>query len=267
MHVRALTDSRVLVTGASSGIGRDTALACAARGAVPVLVARDAGALAALAEEIATTHGITATALPCDVRDVADLTKLLQDEDDRAPIDHVIANAGIGLYGPFATATWSQIDDVLRTNVDGAFATVHALLPRLITRRRGSIVLVSSVLGKRALAWNAAYSASKYALHGLADALRLEVAPLGIHVGVVCPGRTRTAFHARIHTSARQESRRAVPEASAAEVAEAIMGCITRRWREVVVPRSSLAYTLVGVHVPRLADLLLSRAVPRPHGH
>ncbi len=260
-------NSRILITGASAGIGRATALACAAAGAQPVLVARSADALDALVADITQLHGITAVALPCDVRDVGRLQSLLQEEDDRAPIDHIVANAGVGMYGPFATAQWAQIDDVLRTNIDGALAPVHALLARMLSRRRGSIVFVSSVLGKRALAWNAVYSASKHALHGLADALRLEVSTHGIHVGVVCPGRTRTQFQTRMHTSAAPSRRRAVPEASPGEVAAAIVGCITRRRREVVVPYSSLAYTLVGVHVPRLADILLSRAVPRPHGH
>ncbi|MDT8325410.1 MAG: SDR family NAD(P)-dependent oxidoreductase, partial [Bacteroidota bacterium] len=188
----------------------------------------------------------------------------LEDLAARTAIDVGIINAGMGQYGPFAASPWRDIEPLLRLNIDGALATARALLPGMRERRRGSIVLVSSTLGKRAVPYNAAYCASKYALHGFSDALRLELRPYGIHVGVVCPARTDTDFFSRMTYSVPQQKSRNVPTSSPGRVADAIIRCIRRRRREVVVSPEGKLFAFVGSHFPRLTDAILFYSVPRP---
>jgi short-subunit dehydrogenase len=180
------------------------------------------------------------------------------------PPDIAVINAGIGQYGPFVHSPWHDITPILRTNIDGALACVHAVLPAMIARKRGSLVLISSTIGKRALPYNAAYCASKAALLGFADSLRLETRPYGVHVGVVCPARTETSFFDRMNYSTPQGKNRKLPTSSPEHVADAIMRCVDKRRREIVVSAGGKLFAFVGTHFPRISDFLLYHSVPRP---
>ncbi len=258
------TRRSALITGASSGIGLATARALARKGFDCILIARSAERLETIATELQREFGGTHTAAPGDVTTSdAFISGIRPIVDERRP-DIAIVNAGIGQYGPVWRSSWSDVSAVLHTNIDGALATVHAVLPGMIERKRGSIVLISSVLGKRALPYNAAYCASKFALHGYADALRLEAKAHGVHVGVVCPARTDTPFFSAMTYSVPQGKRRQVPTSPPERVAEAILRCAFSRRREVVVSAEARLMAFAGVHFPRLMDFVLFRMVPRP---
>lgn len=258
------SNGTVLITGASEGIGRATAQLFAARGHDLILLARDGTRLAALAESLTARYGIDCTILTADVRQVDVLGELLREALQGRHIAAAIVNAGIGLYGPFAQTTWSDAENVLRTNLEGALATAHAVLPQLRAQKRGSLVLISSAIGKRAIPYNAVYCATKQALLGFADAVRLECRPYGVHVGVVCPARTETPFFDRMTYAVPQIRRRDIPSTSPETVARAILRCVERRRREIVVTTPGKLFAFVGYHFPRLSDYLLYSNVPRP---
>lgn len=263
MTSRPLHGKRTLITGASSGIGRAAALRFAEAGSDLLLLGRDRPRLETAAAEIGAQTGVRIHLLTADIADTGTLRTVIADAIAERPVDVVIANAGFGQYGPFALSPWTDIEAVLRTNIDGTMATVHAVLPSMLARKAGSVILISSVLGKRAIQWNAAYCASKFALHGFADAIRLELRPHGVHVGVVCPARTSTDFFSRMIFSHPQERRREVPESPPSRVAEAILRTVLRRRRETVVSAGGMLYAYAGYHFPRVSDHILSLAVPR----
>lgn len=254
----------VLITGATEGIGRATALRYAALGHHVIAVARSEQRLEDLRADIAALGRGSCEGIALDVSHPASCMERIGAAAELCQIDTAVMNAGIGQYGPFADNGWSDIEPLLRTNIDGVLACTRAVLPTMMQRRTGSIVLVSSIIGKRALPYNAVYCASKAAVIGFADALRLEARPYGIHVGVVNPARTDTSFFERMTYSAPQAKRRKVPTASPDRVAAAIIRCSTRRRREISVSPGGKLYTFVGVHFPRLADLLLYHSVPKP---
>ncbi len=262
MKSTALSGKSTLITGASTGIGRATARLFAKAGSDLVLLARSRGRLEELASELKRECGVRADVLVLDVTDVSKLRDSLAKFTERHAVDIAIVNAGIGQYGPFHSSPWRDIETVLRTNVDGALATVHALTPRMVSRRSGSLVLISSVLGKRAIPWNTVYCASKHALQGFADGLRLELRKHGIHVGVVCPARTDTEFFNSMVYSAPQKRERKVPVSPPEAVARAVLSCVLRGRREVVVSAGGKAFAAVGYHFPRISDLIMNAAVP-----
>lgn len=178
-----------LITGAASGIGRATALAFAASGADVIAVDIDlAGAEATAAA--ARGYGITADAIHADVTDVAALRTLAGRISDRHGVpDIVIANAGIGMAGPFLDTDDQDWQRVLDVNVLGVVRTVRAFVPQLVARGRGGhVVITSSVAAYLPWPTVTAYAATKAAVLSLAQSLRAELAPHGIGVSAICPG-------------------------------------------------------------------------------
>jgi short-subunit dehydrogenase len=260
-----LEQNTVLITGASEGIGRAAALRFAAQDNRVVAAARGVARLEELKSDIDALGRGSCDILPLDVSDPLSAIARLREFIRSTPVDILVANAGIGQYGRFEHTAWEDVAPLLRTNVDGVLAVVNAVFPSMCARGAGSIVLVSSTLGKRAVPYNAAYCASKYAVHGFADALRLEARPCGVHVGVVCPARTDTRFFDRMTYSTPQRTRRNVPTSSPDRVADAILRCVRRRRREVVVSPEGKLFAFAGVHFPRISDFLLYHSVPRPN--
>jgi short-subunit dehydrogenase len=185
----------LLITGASSGIGEALARRYAAPGMTLALSGRDQVRLAAVAAACrASGAAVVSTAI--DVTDRDRLRGWIEAIDDRMPLELVIANAGI------SAAMGGREDEaavrrVLATNVDGVLNTVFPVLPRMLARRAGQIALMSSLAGFRGLPSAAAYSASKAAVKSLGEAWRLQLAPDGIRVSVICPGFVTTRMTAR----------------------------------------------------------------------
>lgn len=182
--------SVVLITGCSSGIGRALALAFRQRGCVVYATARRPESLHALEQ-----GGLRIAAL--DVLDAASIDALMARlRADGVDVDILVNNAGYGLMGPLSELSAEQLRAQFDTNVVGLMAVTRAILPRMIARRSGCIVNIGSVSGILVTPFAGAYCASKAAVHALSDALRMEVAPLGIDVVTVQPGAIRSEFGA-----------------------------------------------------------------------
>jgi NAD(P)-dependent dehydrogenase (short-subunit alcohol dehydrogenase family) len=176
----------VLITGASSGIGRAAALRLAGHGANVVLAARSQAALEEIAGLIAS-RGRQALVVPTDVTDAAQCQRAVADAVERfGGLDILICSAGLSLRGYFDGTALEVLERVMRVNFFGTLYCTHAALPH-VKKQRGSLVAISSLTGKRGIPSYALYGASKAAVHGLYESLRLELAPEGVHVGVLAP--------------------------------------------------------------------------------
>jgi short-subunit dehydrogenase len=179
-----------LLTGASSGIGRSLALRLA--GDPLALVARRKALLETLAAEIGAAGG-EALALPCDVTDRAQVAEAVAAAEARfGPIERLIANAGGGRSTNVESFAAADIEEILRLNVVGAANCIEAVLPGMLARGHGHIVVTSSLAAWRGLPGAAAYSAAKAALTAMMESLRIDLAPHGIDVTVLAPGFVRT---------------------------------------------------------------------------
>jgi len=181
-----------LVTGASSGIGRATALALATRGATVLLHGRDHAALAQLADRTGGTVLIEDLAEPGAGRRLADRTMAAAGR-----VDVVIANAGAGFAGEFSTMDEELPRRLIAANLGAPVELTRAVLPAMLERDRGSIILVTSIAGRTGVAGEAVYAATKAGLDAFAESLRLELSGTGVHVGVLVPGVVATEFFAR----------------------------------------------------------------------
>ncbi len=188
-----LQGKHVLVTGASTGIGRATALMLARRGARVFLVARNEARLAEAVGAI-TREGGTAAHAAADIADRAALLSAVDAaESSFGPIDGLFANAGTGgRFGPLGETDDALFEAVIRTNLTSVFWALKRLLPGMIARRRGSIVVTGSLASERGIANNAPYVASKHAVLGLARAAAIEAAPHNVRVNCVLPGLIET---------------------------------------------------------------------------
>ena len=260
-----------LVTGASSGLGRALALRLAGSGMRVALVARRRDALDALAAEIARGGG-DACAFPCDVESASDVAAATDAVLARyGAVDLLINNAGYGHHRPFLSWDLEDMERVMRVNYVGALRFTKALLPGMVERRRGSLVFVASVAGKIATPDESAYSASKFAMIGLAQSLSLEVEDAGVHVLVVCPGVIRTPFFdAEALSRMPPVSRRSMVEVEG--LVDAILDALIKHKREVTYPRSiAAAYVVQAIapgfmrrQVKRTTRIPAETGAPRP---
>jgi len=181
-----------IVTGASRGIGRATAIALARRGVGVALAARTRGALAAVERQIGELAG-RALPIPTDVSDEAAVAAMVETAArELGPIDLLVNNAGTLERAPVVETDAAAWDRVLDVNLKGAFLCTRAVLPSMIERGRGRIVNVSSISGKLGTPLLTAYCASKWGLLGFSLATAEELKPHGIQVFSVCPGSVNT---------------------------------------------------------------------------
>lgn len=240
-----------LVTGASSGIGRETAMALAKRGAVVGLVARRREELDAVSARISESGG-RAIVLPADVTDfdaIRDAAAKFAAE--AGGIDVVIAAAGIGV----ATPAWAFDGDLAQrmidVNVTGLMNSVAAVVPHMLERKRGRIVGLASLAGFRGLPGNAAYCAGKSAVIAFLEGIRIDLAPKGIGVTTICPGWVNTPM-----SDPNPAPKPLMLEVG--EVADSIVRTIERGATWVAVPRSVAASIRFGQAAPNaLYDLVM----------
>ncbi len=191
-HMRPRT---LLITGASSGIGKALALEYARGGAKMALCARREAELADVAREVKDLGG-EALCLKLDVCDVEAVAEAVRRADrELGSLEMVVANAGRGDTKLSTRLAWSDVGPVLDVNVRGALATLVAAIPVMIAQKGGHLVGVSSLAGIRGLPTSAAYSASKAALSTFLESLRIDLAPVGIRVTDVQPGFVATPIN------------------------------------------------------------------------
>lgn len=195
MKADAFRDQVVIVTGASSGIGKALALQLAGQGANVVLAARRAELLEQVAEACRQAGGM-ALAVPTDVANEAQCKALVEKTVTTFErLDMLINNAGLAVIARLEDYTdLSLFQHVMSVNFNGVVYCTYYALPHL-KHTRGRIVVISSLGGKAALPYNTAYCASKYAMHGFYDALRMELDQHSVAVTVICPWWVVTEFH------------------------------------------------------------------------
>jgi short-subunit dehydrogenase len=197
MARRELAGARVLLTGASSGIGRALALRLAPHRTRLLLTARRQERLASLAGEVRSAGG-TAEVLAGDVSDPAHREALVAKADALwGGLEILVNNAGVGALGPLAEATPERLRHIMEVNFFAPVELTRASLPLLARGDRPLIVNVGSVLGHRAVPGKAEYCASKFALHGISDAWRTELMRQGIDLLLVSPSTTSSEFFDR----------------------------------------------------------------------
>jgi uncharacterized protein len=184
---------RALVTGASSGIGREIAVQLAAAGLDLVLVARREIVLRELAAELAGRNGVDVRVLGLDLSRTADVDELLTATAD-TDIGLYVAAAGFGTSGPFLDAALDREREMLRLNGEAVLVTSLEFGRRLAGRGRGGIVLMSSIVGFQGMPNAAHYAATKAYVQTLAEALHVELRPHGVDVLAAAPGPTRSGF-------------------------------------------------------------------------
>ncbi|MGN6250301.1 MAG: SDR family NAD(P)-dependent oxidoreductase [Marmoricola sp.] len=250
--------SVVLVTGASSGIGRATALALAERGDTIVLASRSREAL----EETGAACralGAQAVAVPTDVGDRDAVDALFADAVERfGRIDGVVSAASVVAYGAFEEVPADVFDHVHRTNVLGAANVARAALVHFHEHGAGSLVLVGSVLGKIATPTMSAYTTSKWAIHALARTLQLEARRTpGVGVSLVSPGGVNTPIY-QVAASYTGTGHRPPPPVDAPEtVAAAIVSALDRPRREASVGLANAVMVAGFRLLPPVFDLLV----------
>lgn len=186
---RALEGRTALITGAGQGLGKVTATRFARDGARVVLAARSRDRLEETAAEIEASGG-TALVVPTDLERPADVDALAQRvHTEFGPLDAIVANSGIaGPTRELWNITPEEWDQTLRVNLTGTFLLCRALLPPMIERGRGSIVVIGSMIGKRPMYGRSPYAATKLGLVGLVRTLAAELGPFGIRANLISPG-------------------------------------------------------------------------------
>ena len=187
-----------LITGANSGFGRAITEAAVAAGDVVAAAARRVTTL----DDLVAAHPDQVEALPLDVTDIAAIEATVRDITDRhGRIDVLVNNAGRSHVGALEETTDAELRSLFDVHVFGPAALIRTVLPHMRARRSGAIMQLSSMGGQLSFAGFAAYSATKFALEGMSEALADEVRPLGIKVLIVEPGSFRTALFSNISAS------------------------------------------------------------------
>ena len=187
---------KVLITGASAGIGEQTALAFAEDGSDLLLVARREDRLLNLAEVCRSKASARVEVFPTDLsRNGAGRTVVKKCRELLGGLDVLICNAGYGFFGPVIEVDPDAMRRMWQVNFGSAYESIHEALPFFQEQGSGHIVLVSSIIGKKGMPYSASYCATKFAQAGLGEALWGELRDFGVGVTVVCPGYTDTEFH------------------------------------------------------------------------
>lgn len=250
MELRA--DTRVVVTGASRGIGRAIAEAFAARDCTLGLLARSHDEVAALAGAL---PGRAHQALRADVGDREALTAALE---RFGPCDVLVANAGVASYGSFSSLPIEDVERMTRINWLGTVYAVRAALPGMLERGAGHIVIVSSAAAFRAFPQAAVYGATKAAQRAFSEALRHELAGTGVSVTTVYPGEIATHLHDHEKDSMPRwykRERAASPKA----VADRVVAAVESDAAAVHYPPAVRSLRVAHGLSPRLADAMLRR--------
>lgn len=250
-----LAKKTVVITGASSGIGRATALEMARRGANVVLAARRIERLEEVAAECRAL-GVTALSVPTDVTKPEDCRRLV---DAVATVDVLVNNAGFAIFASIAEANADGLREMMDTNYFGTVHCTQAVLPQMVARREGTIVNVASIAGLMGYARMGGYCATKFALVGFTEALRDEVIGSGVKVALVCPGTTDTEFFVKAEKGKMPGASRLMPAVTAERVARAVCDAAEDGRYRRILPLLATVFIHMKEVFPRFAHALFRR--------
>ena len=253
-----LKDKVVIITGASSGIGKAFAIELAGRGANLVLAARQYVTLCEIAQDIQTEYNVKAVAVQCDVSIEEDCAALIkQAVSTFGKIDILVNNAGISMRALFRDVDLKVLRSLMDVNFWGTVYCTKYALPE-ITKTKGSIVGVSSIAGYKGLPGRAGYSASKYAMNGFLDALRVENLRTGVHIMVACPGFTSSNIrNTALDKNGTQQGESTLEEdkmMTAEEVAQIIANGVENRERTLIMTFQGKLTVFLSKFLPAFLD-------------
>ncbi len=254
-------DKLVLITGASAGIGKVTAQEFVRQGARVIGTGRNLERLNKVRDEIGADHFVPVVADVADAGSMASMVTRILGEVGLPDI--VIANAGIGHDAHFVDTSEEAWRELFDTNVFGVVRTVRPFVPGMIERGSGRVLLISSVVGKRGIPHYAAYSASKFALDGLADVLRVELVGTGVTLGTVYPSSTVSEFQERTARVGMDRRPKRPKRHPTIKVARAILQMAASTRPEMLLSFEGNFMVLVDKVSPRLVDWILSRVLQR----
>lgn len=258
---RQLAGMRIVITGASQGIGRALTLEAARRGMRVLAAARSDALLQELVKEVRATGGTIET-VHADVTSVQDRQGMVEAAERHfGGADILVNNAGIGATGHFADVSPERLRKIMEVNFFGMTETTRAFLPLLQKGNRPALVNISSVAGKRGIPARSEYSASKFAVQGFSEALRAELAKDGIDVLVICPGLTQTNFSQNMLEQKAKMQMDHMRGMTAEEVATATLRAIERGTTEICLTGQGKLMVFVSRFLPRLADRIARKRV------
>jgi short-subunit dehydrogenase len=256
-----LNNKIVIITGASSGIGKSLAHEFARRGATLVLAARQYVTLCEIAQQLQEQYNIKALAVQCDVTLESDCQHLInQAKLTFGQIDVLINNAGISMRALFKDVDVQVLKTLMDVNFWGAVYCTKYALPE-ITRTQGSIVGVSSIAGYKGLPGRTGYSASKFAMNGFLDSLRVENLKTGVHVMTACPGFTASNIrNTALNKEGNQQGESSMHEEkmmTSEEVAKRIADGVEDRTRTLIMTGQGRLTVLLSKIFPAVLDKLV----------
>ena len=262
VRLKRLNEQVMVITGASSGIGLVTARMAAKRGARLVLTSRSHDELQQLVEEI-TCNGGQAIAVSADVGKEEDVHQIVQAAKEQfGGFDTWVNNAGVSVYGKMLEVSIEDMRRVFETNFWGlVYGSLEAA--RQLKERGGAIINIGSTLSDRAIPMQGIYSASKHAVKGFTDALRMELESEGapISVSLVKPGAIDTPYTEHAKNYMPVEPKNPPPLYAPETVARAILHCAENPERDVFVGAGGKGISLLGRYAPRLADKIMERTM------
>jgi len=250
-----LTGKTVVVTGASSGIGRAAAVEFARRGADLVLAARRGELLEEVAQECRKL-GVECRTVVTDVTLRADCEHLI---DIAGSVDVLVNNAGFAIFDPIESARPDDLTSMMQTNYFGAVWCTQAVLPQMLARGTGTIVNVASIAGIMGYARMGGYCATKFAMIGFSETLRDEVAGRGVRVAMVCPGTVETDFFVKAERGKMPGASRLILAIKPEHVARAIANAAEDGRYRRILPLGAAMYMRFKELFPRLAHMLMRR--------
>lgn len=253
--VSGVEKKTVVVTGASSGIGRAAAVEFARRGANVVVAARRQEML----DEVATACralGAECRTVVTDVTLRADCEHLI---DVAGHVDILVNNAGFAIFDLFESAKPDDLESMMMTNYFGAVWCAQAVLPQMLARRSGTIVNVASIAGIMGYARMGGYCATKFALTGFSETLRDEVMSRGVRVAMVCPGTVDTDFFVKAERGKMPGASRLILAIKPEKVARAIVAAAEDGKYRRILPVGAALYMRFKEVFPRLAHLFMRR--------
>ena len=259
MTKRTIHHSRAIVTGASSGIGREISLELARQGALLTLTARREERLRELADEVGAC-GSRAEIVVGDITEPATRQEVVETAVAQlGGLDVLVNNAGIGAVGLFEEARADRVRQIMEVNFFALVEMTRVALPALKQGNRPIVVNVGSVLGHRGVPYRSDYCASKFAVQGFSEAIRAELGAHGIDVLVVSPGATESEFAAKVIEHTGEPDWPDVGRVSAASVARQTVRAIRRGRHEILPNRRAKILYWANRLSPGLVDRLSTR--------
>ncbi len=258
---RAISGSRILITGASQGIGKALAEAAAARGAKVLACARKSDLLRELVQQVRAQGGVIEI-VQADITSPQDRERLVESAQTTfGGLDILVNNAGIGATGHFADCSAERLREIMEVNFFGLTEMTRAFLPMLKKGTKPAIVNISSIAGKRGIPARSEYSASKFAVQGFSEAVRAELAKDGVDVIVICPGLTQTNFSTNMIEQKALVQLDHMRGMSAEDVAWHILRAIEKGYNETCLTLQGKLMVLVSRFFPWIADMVVKRKV------